>query len=138
MSGSGLTGLSHITLSTQQLDHSFQFYTQQLGFTPRARWDQGAYLVLGDLWLCLSLDEHRQSNQKEYTHIAFSIDRNHFDALAKQLIDADIPQWKQNSSEGQSLYILDPDEHKLEIHVGDLDSRLAAIAKKPYQGLELF
>ncbi|HEX5514181.1 MAG TPA: glutathione transferase, partial [Gammaproteobacteria bacterium] len=46
--------------------------------------------------------------------------------------------WKDNKSEGDSLYFLDPDGHKLEIHVGDLESRLAALREKPYEGLQLF
>jgi catechol 2,3-dioxygenase-like lactoylglutathione lyase family enzyme len=34
------------------------FYHQLLGMTLHARWDSGAYLSCGDLWLCLSLDPH--------------------------------------------------------------------------------
>ncbi|GKQ11290.1 hypothetical protein NUKP79_50110 [Klebsiella quasipneumoniae] len=33
------------------------------------------------------------------------------------------------------LYLLDPDGHKLELHVGDLSSRLAQCREKPYSGM---
>ena len=40
-----------------------------------------------------------------------------------------------NHSEGRSLYVLDPDGHKLEIHVGTLADRLESLKRKPYAGL---
>lgn len=42
---------------------------------------------------------------------------------------------EDNKSEGQSFYFLDPDGHKLELHVGDLASRLAQCREKPYSGM---
>jgi hypothetical protein len=43
--------------------------------------------------------------------------------------------WKENTSEGDSLYFLDPDGHRLELHVGSLDSRLAHYAADPDPGV---
>ena len=51
-----LSGLNHLTLAISQLAPSVAFYQQLLGMTLHARWDSGAYLSCGDLWLCLSLD----------------------------------------------------------------------------------
>lgn len=50
-----LTGLNHLTLAVSNLASSLNFYTQTLGFIPKAAWDHGAYLSLGELWLCLSV-----------------------------------------------------------------------------------
>jgi catechol 2,3-dioxygenase-like lactoylglutathione lyase family enzyme len=52
-----ITGINRITLSVLDLDRSFKFYTEVLGCKPIARWKQGAYLLAGNLWLCLFLDE---------------------------------------------------------------------------------
>lgn len=46
-----------------------------------------------------------------------------------------VREWQSNRSEGHSLYLLDPDDHQLEIHVGTLASRLAALSERPYPGL---
>jgi|SRR3954469_8892880 len=131
-----LTGLNHITLAVNDLEKSFTFYTELLSFKARAKWKRGAYLSLGDLWLCLSVDESKPS--RDYSHIAFSIPQQNFPALSSLLISNDVKVWKENKSEGDSLYFLDPDGHKLEAHVGDLQSRLESIRLNPYEGLTLF
>jgi hypothetical protein len=40
--------------------------------------------------------------------------------------------------EGDSLYLLGPDGHKLELHIGDWRSRLAAYRRRPHDGMEFF
>lgn len=52
-----ITGISHITLSVSNLNKSFEFYVEVLRREPVARWKRGAYLLAGNLWLCLSVDE---------------------------------------------------------------------------------
>lgn len=134
-----ISALNHITLSVSDLERSFTFYTGTLGLRPRARWARGAYLSAGDLWLCLTLDAHcRQGPLAEYTHIAFTVNAAQFAQHAAALKEQGVALWQQNSSEGDSLYILDPDGHKLEIHVGSLETRLASLRSAPYDGLRLF
>jgi len=131
-----LNGLNHITIAVKDLDKSFTFYVDLLGMKPHAKWNKGAYLSLGELWFCLSCDEAIPS--KDYTHIAFDISLSNFPKLKSQLMSAGIEQWKQNKSEGDSLYILDPNGHKLELHVGTLAKRLKSLKTNPYDGLQLY
>lgn len=134
-----LLSLNHLTLAVSDVDRSFHFYVDVLGFTPKARWQQGAYLALGELWLCLSLDDVRQKQTlRDYTHYAFSIASENFATMVARLRNEGVLEWKSNSSEGGSFYFLDPDRHALEIHCGDLASRLAACRAKPYQGMVFY
>ena len=128
-----LVGLNHITIAVSDLERSLHFYTQILGMKGHVKWDRGAYLSAGELWVCLSCDEPKPS--QDYTHIAFDITADNFDAMTLRIQNSDVKLWKENSSEGSSLYLLDPDGHKLEVHVGDLQSRLDSLKQKPYKGL---
>lgn len=128
-----ITGLNHITIAVSDLERSLAFYRESLGFTAHVKWNNGVYLSLGELWFCLSVDE--PCPKTDYTHIAFDINANEFETYAQRLISQGVEVWKENKSEGQSLYILDPDGHKLEIHSGSLQSRLESLKTKPYEGL---
>ncbi len=131
-----LKRLNHITIAVSNLTKSFDFYVSLLGMKPEVKWDSGAYLSVGDLWVCLSTDN--VSPAQDYSHISFSVDENNFKAYCSQLLSSGVVTWKQNTSEGDSLYILDPDGHKLEIHVGSLETRLKELKSKPYKGLKWY
>jgi catechol 2,3-dioxygenase-like lactoylglutathione lyase family enzyme len=120
-----ITGINHITISTKDLDQSFNFYTTILGLRPLLKHSSGAYLLAGDVWFCLDLDtEARSSELSEYTHFAFSTNQENFKNFQQKIINSGAKIWKQNKSEGDSLYFLDPDHHKLELHVGNWSTRI--------------
>jgi len=128
-------GLNHLTLAVADLERSIDFYGGVLGCELRARWDEGAYLEAGALWLCLSLDPAAAGAAREdYTHYAFDVAPEAFDALADH-VRAHARVWKDNRSEGASLYVLDPDGHRLELHVGSLASRLEHYRGRPGAGV---
>jgi len=129
-----LRGLNHITLAVSDLDRSLAFYRDLLSFKGVVCWEQGAYLSLGELWLCLSVGgvDYRQ----DYSHVAFDIAEENFQLFAAALRASGVKEWKKNISEGDSLYFLDPDGHRLEVHAGSLDTRLNALTDKPYVGLK--
>lgn len=131
-----LIGLNHLTLAVNDIAQSFEFYRDILGFKPEAIWDQGAYLSLGDLWLCLSLDLVEIKNS--YTHYAFTISEEAMPAFKEKLKNANVTEWKHNSSEGDSIYFLDPNGHQLEAHCGDLQTRLEACRIHPYNNMRFF
>ena len=125
-----ITGVNHITLAVRDLDRSYQFYVETLGSRPLARWSKGAYLLLCDLWLCLTLDERtRSSPPPEYSHIAVNVPAARFEDAAASIRASGAAVWQDTRSEGASLYFLDPDGHKLEIHAGGWRTRLARMKK---------
>lgn len=127
-------GLNHLTLSVSNLDVSIEFYCDLLGFQGEVRWNTGAYLSYGNCWLCLSLGKAKPS--QDYTHFAFTYDSAVMSHVQQKVAFKAVRQWQSNSSEGDSLYIEDPDGHKLELHSGSLASRLDSLKVKPYDGLE--
>lgn len=134
-----ILGISHITLSVRDLERSFAFYTNVLGLQPVAKWYNGAYLQAGEDWICLSLDsETRQKSLPEYTHTAFSVSSSNFASAVKRIHESGAECWQQNHSPGESHYFLDPDGHKLEIHVSDLQARIAMLRGHPPKDLVLF
>ena len=134
-----ITGINHVTLAVSDLERSFNFYVEVLGLKPVAKWARGAYLEAGNDWICLSLDAQTQPGPNaDYTHLAFSVDAATFAPCADAIRSHNTVIWKDNKSEGDSLYFLDPDGHKLEIHSGTLATRLAALKAHPYDGLEVY
>lgn len=134
-----ITGVNHITLSIKNVQDSFDFYTKILGFRPLARWPKGAYLLAGEMWIALVVDQHvRSAALPEYTHIAFSVSAEDFPALQVRIRQSGAPIWQENWTEGDSLYFLDPDGHKLEIHASTLEARLNSARENPWEGLEFF
>lgn len=121
-----ITGVNHITLSVTNLNRSWSFYIEILGAKPLCRWHKGAYLELGGIWLCLSLKPEFKSNPyPDYTHIAWSVEPDSFIQLSDKIIASGTHIFQDNQSEGASLYFNDPDGHKLEIHIGGWQSRIA-------------
>lgn len=132
-----IKSLNHITLAVTDIERSFDFYRNVLGLTPLCKWDKGAYFLAGEVWFSLNVDPLRtqtlngQVAMPDYTHYAFSITEQDFDMVKLKLIDAGAREFHQNQSHGKSFYFLDPDGHKLEIHVGDWKMRMAALRDKP-------
>ena len=88
--------LNHLTLSTVDLEVSFAFYRNLMGFRPLARWAGGAYLLAGEsTWLCLSVVARlAERPADDYTHYAFSVAAEKFDFIAAHFRTSGIIEWK--------------------------------------------
>lgn len=101
---------------------------------------QSAYFMAGNLWFCIIEDSRvRQFELPEYTHISFSVKQDDFASLAEKIKISGARIFKENETEGDSLYFVDPNGHKLEIHVGDWKSRIKSISDSAHsENTEVF
>lgn len=127
-----ISGLNHITLAVRDIEESFVFYKNVLGLKPLVKWNQGAYFLIDQknttdarFWFCLNVDKNSNPSAS-YTHYAFTVAKKDFSEMAQRIVTSGATIFKENTSPGKSLYFLDPDGHKLEIHVGDWQKRIEA------------
>ena len=134
-----IRGINHITLAVKDVELSFEFYTKILGLKPVTKWNKGAYLKVADTWIALNLDpKAADAKRVDYSHIALTCSSSDYRSLKTRLQEHGCAEWSENRSEGDSFYFLDPDGHKLEIHVGDLASRLREMHDKPWTEVEYY
>lgn len=120
-----INGINHITYAVTDLQKSLEFYVGLLGLELVGSWENGAYLLAGSQWIALNVDENRSTEPTaDYSHISFNTIQEDFVILKSKLIEAGVKPFKENTSEGESFYFLDPDGHKLELHYNTLDDRL--------------
>lgn len=76
----------------------------------------------------------REGPLPEYTHLAFTLAPTDFETMRRRIEASGAVARQENTSEGASHYFLDPDGHKLEIHVSDLAARMLAARRNPWPG----
>ncbi len=125
-----IKGISHVTFSVSDLAESIKFYQQVFEAELVFQDARTAYFDLAGLWLALNVqtDIARQDRQS-YTHIAFAVDEADIAEMEQRLQRLSVPLLpgrSRGAGEGMSLYFADPDGHRLEVHCGSLETRLAA------------
>ncbi len=120
-----INGINHITFAVSDLEKSIAFYVSLLGLRLVGKWDKGAYLLAGNQWVALNIDDAvRVDTKRDYTHVSFNVLSTDFSEIVDKLKSAGVKSFKENSSEGESFYFLDPDGHKLELHYNSIEERL--------------
>ncbi|MDY6790407.1 MAG: VOC family protein [Thermodesulfobacteriota bacterium] len=126
-----ITGINHITFAVRNIDESFKFYADVLGFKPIQKCTTSVYLLAGNTWIALVKDQNsRYEHLHESTHIAFTVDHQDFEPMRERILKSGAKKWQENSTEGDSFYFVDPNGHKLEIHVSDLEARIKSGKKE--------
>ncbi len=133
-----INGINHITFAVSNLERSVNFYAELLGLKLVATWDKGAYLLAGNMWIALNVDRAcRTEAVSDYTHVAFNVLSTDFQSLKEKLENAGAKTFKENTSEGNSFYFLDPDGHKLELHYSTLEHRLEWAKKNDWPSFKI-
>jgi catechol 2,3-dioxygenase-like lactoylglutathione lyase family enzyme len=90
-----ITGINHINISVQDIERSFLFYKNVLGFKPLCKSDGSAYFLAGNpdtigcLWFSLDLGRnHLRKSSPCNTHFAFSVDEQDYNALSQRIIQS--------------------------------------------------
>lgn len=117
-----ITGINHLTWSVSDIDESFRFYVDVLGFRPVMKCAWSAYFMAGDVWVAVVQGDRR--DDERYDHIAFHVDPDDYVDLVARLRAAGAEEWKDNETEGDSFYFLDPSDNKFEIHFSDIEARI--------------
>ncbi len=134
-----IEGVNHITLSVSDLEESFLFYQEILGFKPLAkRKGKSAYFLCGSDWIVLVQTAGHKVEERSYSHLALTVIKENFDPVTKRILDSGANVWQQNSSPGESLYFLDPSGNRLEIHAGSWQSRLQWLQENPSDEVTLY
>ena len=133
-----INGINHITFAITDLERSLDFYVNLLGLRIVGKWDEGAYLLAGNQWIALNVDKERAAEAMgDNTHISFNVLSSDFHRLKEKLESAGVKSFKENSSEGESFYFLDPDGHKLELHYNTLEDRLKWARENKWSSFKL-
>jgi catechol 2,3-dioxygenase-like lactoylglutathione lyase family enzyme len=118
-----VSGINHLTWNVSDVEETFNFYVDVLGFAPVMKCEGSAYFLTGQTWIAVVRGEKRADDR--YDHIAFQIDPADYALMVSRLTALGVRQWKQNESEGDSFYFLDPSDNKFELHYSDIEARIS-------------
>lgn len=128
-----IIGLDHIALTVRDQERSLAWYQRVLGFERRYEEANGAddpvFVCAGNS--CLALFPAQMSNPQSVPdgnaiamrHFAFRLDRANFVRAQVELREQQIPFRFEDHTMAHSIYLSDPDGHRIELTTYELSER---------------
>ncbi len=132
-----INGINHITISVKDIEESFIFYKNVLHFKPIMKSKFSAYFLCGKCWIALQEEKGIDRRNNSYSHIALNVRKSKYKDLIDEMKLNHVKEWKENNTEGESFYFIDPSGNKFEIHYSTLRNRIKQ-AKKEWKEVEFY
>ena len=107
-----VSGIEEIVIEVEDLDRAIAFYEDVVGLKLRSRGAEEAWFKVGDQWLAL----FKKGREGTGPHFAFRIAEEDADRVEEAMKAQGVPIETGDYSGGPSVYILDPDGNKIELH----------------------
>jgi metallothiol transferase len=130
-----ISSVNHFLFSVTDLEKSIQFYQNVFDAKLLVKGRSLAYFDLNGIWLALNVEKDipRNDIQYSYTHMAFTVEDEDFDAFVNKLEQLGVhilPGRSRDEQDKRSVYFTDPDGYKFEFHTGTLEDRLSYYKKE--------
>lgn len=126
-----VNGLSHITFVCKDLERTAKMFQGVFGAkevycsgNKTFSISKEKFLQVANIWIAIMEGE---PVEKTYNHVAFQVsdkELDKFEAKVRSFGLTILPGRKREGAEGRSLYFYDYDNHLMELHTGDLNTRL--------------
>lgn len=124
--------IDHVAITVRDIQRSIDWYTETLGLEHRPVIEWGSYpqmVCAGETCVALfpsSVDEPRALEEGESArtitmrHLAFRVDREKFDGARQEFSEKGIEYEFADHGVAHSLYVSDPDGHRIELTTYDV------------------